>query len=104
MKKSASRSSLPPPAEDALARLGGRISTLRRARFLTQSDLAAKAGTSLSTLAAIEDGEPTVQIGFYLTALWALDSLAGLDRVATLADDESMVERLVEALPKRVRR
>ena len=92
------------PAEDALQRLGSRISSARRARYLTQADLAAKAGVSLSTMAAIESGEPTVQIGFYLGALFALDALEGLERVATLTDDEATMSRLIESLPKRVRR
>ncbi len=93
------------PAEDALLRLGGRINRARRARMLTQSDLASKSGASLSTLAAIESGSPTVQIGFYLGVLFALDALDGLDKVAVLADDPALVSRLSEdLLPKRVRR
>ena len=96
---------LPLPAEDALLRLGGRINRARRARMLTQSDLASKSGISLSTLAAIESGSPTVQMGFYLGVLFALDVLGGLDKVAVLADDPALVNRLSEdLLPKRVRR
>jgi len=105
MKTSASRAMLPLPAEDALLRLGGRINRARRARMLTQSDLASKSGISLSTLAAIESGSPTVQMGFYLGVLFALDVLGGLDKVAVLADDPALVNRLSEdLLPKRVRR
>lgn len=95
---------LPLPAEDALMRLGGRINRARRARMLTQADLAAKSGVSLSTLSAIESGSPTVQMGFYLGVLFALDVLDGLDKVAVLADDPALVNRLSEdLLPKRVR-
>jgi|SRR4051812_21133669 transcriptional regulator with XRE-family HTH domain len=104
MKVSASRALLPLPAEDALTRLGGRINQARRARLLTQSDLASKSGVSLSTMAAIESGSPTVQIGFYLGVLFALDALEGLGRVMVLADDEATMSRLIESLPKRVRR
>ena len=93
------------PAEDALLRLGARINRARRARLLTQADLASKSGVSLSTMAAIESGSPTVQIGFYMGVLFALDALEGLDKVANLADDAGAVDRLVEEhLPKRVRR
>ncbi len=96
---------LPLPAEDALVRLGGRINRARRARMLTQSDLASKSGVSLSTLSAIESGSPTVQMGFYLGVLFALDVLDGLDKVAVLADDPALVNRLSEdLLPRRVRR
>lgn len=104
MKTSASLAMLPLPAEDALQRLGARISSARRARYLTQSDMASKAGVSLSTMAAIETGTPTVQIGFYLGVLFALDALDGLDKVAVLADDEETLSRLSESLPKRVRK
>ena len=73
--------------------------------MLTQSDLASKSGVSLSTLSAIESGLPTVQMGFYLGVLFALDVLGGLDKVAVLADDPAIVNRLSEdLLPKRVRR
>ncbi|RZJ06913.1 MAG: transcription factor [Rubrivivax sp.] len=105
MKVSASRARIPLPAEDALERLGSRISRARRARLLTQADLASKSGLSLSTMAAIEAGSPTVQIGFYLSVLFALDALQGLDLVATLKEDETTLERLSnDLLPKRVRR
>jgi transcriptional regulator with XRE-family HTH domain len=95
---------LPLPAEDALQRLGARISVARRARYLTQSDLAAKSGVSLTTMAAIESGVPTVQMGFYLGVLFALVSLDGLERVVAIADDEATMSRLTENLPSRVRR
>lgn len=96
---------LPLPAEDTLVRLGGRINRARRARMLTQADLASKSGVSLSTLSAIESGSPTVQMGFYLGVLFALDVLDGLDKVAVLTDDATLVNRLSEdLLPKRVRR
>ena len=73
--------------------------------MLTQSDLASRSGVSLSTLSAIESGSPTVQMGFYLGVLFALDVLDGLDKVAVLADDPTLLNRLSEdLLPRRVRR
>lgn len=103
MKKSAIL--LPPAAEDALIRLGARISQARRARRLTQADMAAKAGLSVSTLLAIEAGAPTVQVGFYLAALFTVDALAGLDQVAVLAHDPAAIDQLGNRLlPKRVRK
>ena len=105
MKKSASRAFLAPVAEDCLVRLGERISALRRIRRLPQADLAAKAGVGLSTIAAIEAGSPTVQIGFYMAVLFAVDALQGVDEVALLAQDPLAVEQLgSRLLPHRVRR
>ena len=103
MKTSASRATLPLPAEDALVRLGERISLMRRTRLLTQADLASKTGVGLSTMAAIEAGSPTVQVGFYLGALYALDAIAGLDKVVDITEDRATLGRLAEAVPKRVR-
>jgi transcriptional regulator with XRE-family HTH domain len=105
MKKSSSRAFLPPAAESALMRLGERISAARRIRRLTQADLAAKAGVGLSTIAAIEAGSPTVQIGFYTSALFAVDALRGVDEIAVLSNDSLAVEQLgSRLLPQRVRR
>jgi transcriptional regulator with XRE-family HTH domain len=104
MKTSASRAMLPLPAEDALLRLGSRLNRARRARYLTQADLASKSSVSLSTIRAIESGSPTVQTGFYLCVLFALDMLDSLEKVAVLAEDAATVDRLSEDLPKRVRR
>jgi len=103
MKTSAARSFLPIPAEDALIRLGERIGEVRRARLLTQADLASKAGVSLSTLSAIEAGAPTVQMGFYLSVLYAVDAIEGLEEVALLTKDAAAVQQLKMSLPKRVR-
>lgn len=78
MKRSASTHLLPLAAEEVLRTLGRRIRLARGVRRLTQPDLAAKVGVGLSTMRQIESGAPTVQIGFYVAALWALDMLQEL--------------------------
>lgn len=103
MKTSARLALLPFEVEDILADLGRRVSVARRTRGLTQPDLAAKAGISLSTLAAIEKGAPTVQFGFWLSALWALDLLEGFGALNQLGRDAGSAALLEEHLPKRVR-
>ena len=91
MKRSASPHLLPLPAEDLLRVLGERIHLARRARQLTQPDLAAQVGIGLSTLRLIESGAPTVQVGFYVMTLWALDLLEELrGSVETLGRDSSI--------------
>ena len=91
MKRSASVHLIPLPAEKLLRVLGERICLARRARKLTQPDLAAQVGVGLSTLRQIETGAPTVQIGFYVSALWALDLLDELrDSVQTLGRESSI--------------
>jgi DNA-binding XRE family transcriptional regulator len=104
MKTSAALNRLPFEAEDVLRALSARIHVTRRARGLTQGDLAAKAGISMTTMAAIEKGGSTVQMGYWLSVLWALDLLQGFsDLVGQLGRDAGDVALLESQLPRRVR-
>jgi DNA-binding XRE family transcriptional regulator len=104
MKKSAARDLLPFEAEDVLLALAARIRVVRRARALTQADLAAKAGISMTTMVGIEKGAPTVQMGYWMCTLWALDLLPGLaTQLDALGREAGDVARLEALLPQRVR-
>jgi transcriptional regulator with XRE-family HTH domain len=87
---------LPLPAEELLRVLGERVILARRARKVTQSDLAAQVGVGLSTLRLIESGAPTVQIGFYVMTLWALDLLDELRESVERLGRESSIGVLLE--------
>lgn len=89
--------------EDALEDLGERISLARRARRLTQPDLAAKAGIGLSTLLSIEKGAPTVQIGSVLMVLWALGLEGTFDTLSELGSDKELSELMADSVPLKVR-
>lgn len=105
MKRSASSHLLPLAAEELLRTLGGRIRLARGARRLTQPDLAAKVGVGLSTMRQIECGSPTVQIGFYVAALWALDLLQELQEpVAQLGRASATAVLLEQGAPPPARR
>ena len=52
---------------------------------------AARIGVSIPTLRSMERGAPTVHIGAWANALWALDRLDDLARV--LASQESLLDR-----------
>ena len=87
-----------------LRALADRVRTVRKARGLTQPDLAAKAGISTNTLVTMEKGGGSVQMGYWLQVLWALDLLGGLtDVLAQLGRDNSDVALLEAQLPERVR-
>lgn len=104
MKTSAPLSQLPFEAEDVLRALSSRIRVARRARGLTQPDLAAKSGIHTNTVVAIEKGASTVQMGHWLNVLWALDLLRGLaDSVSQLGRESGDLALLESQLPKRVR-
>lgn len=101
MKHSAKQ--LPFIVEESLAALGKRISLARRARALTQPDLAEKAGISLSTLLAIEKGAPTVQIGSVFSALWALGLEGTFEALESVGESPELTALLADTLPQRVR-
>lgn len=90
---------LPFVIEDSLADLGERISLARRARRITQPDLAAKAGIGLSTLLAVEKGAPTVQIGSVLMVLWALGLEGTFDQLSSLGSDRELTELMADTIP-----
>ncbi|MBU6512480.1 MAG: helix-turn-helix transcriptional regulator [Betaproteobacteria bacterium] len=104
MKKSAATHTLPFEAEDLLRELSGRIRVARRAQGLTQADLAARAGVGTQTMYAVEKGAPTVQMGYWLSVLWALGVLGELhSAVSQLGRSEGDLALLESLLPKRVR-
>ncbi|MEY2770737.1 MAG: hypothetical protein RIQ38_1156 [Pseudomonadota bacterium] len=87
-----------------LRALADRVRTVRKSRGLTQADLAAKAGISTNTLVTMEKGGASVQLGYWLQVLWALDVLGGMsDWVIQLGREDSDITLLEAHLPKRVR-
>lgn len=104
MRTSARAQRLPFEAEDALRALAERVRTVRKARGLTQQDLASKAGISPNTLVTMEKGGGSVQLGYWLQVLWALDVLGGFaDAVFRLGREDDDVALLESQLPQRVR-
>ena len=104
MRTSATAQHLPFDAEDTLRALAERVRTVRKARGLTQPDLASKAGISTNTLVTMEKEGGSVQLGYWLKVLWALDVLPGVaDVVAQIGREEGDLALLESQLPKRIR-
>lgn len=104
MRTSATANHLSFEAEDVLLALAHRVRTVRKARGLTQADLAVKAGVSINTLVRMEKDGGSVQLGYWLMVLWALDLLGTLGtQVEQLGREDSDVTLLEAQLPKRVR-
>lgn len=80
------QTAVPPSAQKALVAMGENIRLARLRRKLSMSLVAERAGISLPTLRAIEQGSPSVAIGSYATVLLAIGMKDELSRVA--ADDE----------------
>jgi transcriptional regulator with XRE-family HTH domain len=94
---------MPAPVRRSFAKFGSDIAVARRRRGITVAMMAERTGVSRSTYVRVEKGDPTVAMGVYAMALFAL----GLgDPFADLADpreDEQGLLLDVERLPKRVR-
>ena len=78
-----------------LAILGQRLRAARLERNDTMAAFAERLGVSERTVRAMEQGRPTVQIGAWLNALWALNRLEELDRV--LEPHPSLLDRARDA-------
>jgi transcriptional regulator with XRE-family HTH domain len=74
-----------------LRTLGERLRTARLGRNDTMAAFAERIGMSERTVRAMERGLPTVQIGAWLNALWALNRLEELDLV--LKPRDSLLDR-----------
>ena len=95
--------SITPSASAALRNLGQSIRLARRRRRIRQRDLAARAGVSVSTLRALEAGDPGVSMGTFTMALLALGILSRLDDLADPGQDDIALFMDIDALPQRVR-
>jgi len=73
------RSHTPLLVQNSLQRLGERIAVARKARELTQAELAGLAGIGLSTLVSLEAGHAGVSVGNLLKAIDALGLLETVD-------------------------
>ena len=76
----------------ALLELGERIATARRARELTQADLAHLSGVGLSTLRSLESGHPGVSVGNMMKTLDALGLLGQVGDWLAPGKDPAVVE------------
>lgn len=90
--------------EDAARVLGLEIARARRARRLTATELAERAGITRVTLAKVERGTPTVALGIYfeLAVLTGLE-LFGADDRGGLRDRLIRSRERLDLLPERVR-
>lgn len=94
---------VPVPIARSLRKLGQDLHDARRRRRIPMEILAERASISRATLRKIEHGDPTVSLGNYAMALFALGLV---DRLGDLADprhDAVGLELEEERLPERIR-
>lgn len=87
--------------QEALIQLGARVRTARIARGDGQDAFAKRLGVSVPTLRSLEKGEPTVAMGTFMAALWALSRLS--DVALVLEVRESLFDRVKQLAKPRLR-
>jgi len=92
-----------PKARTALKRLGGDVRGARLRRGITVADLAARAGTSPSTIARLEKGDPGVGIGVLAGVLVVLGLVGRLADLIDIRKDGLELALASEQLPQRGR-
>ena len=92
MAKFLSRSLVPVLVEKGLIGLGARVAIARKARALTQADLAQLSDVGVSTVASLEAGYHGVNMGNFLKVLKALDLLDQTDRWLEPSLDPAVAE------------
>ncbi len=95
---------LPVEVDQMLVELGQRIALRRRLADMTQAELAEQVGLGISTITAIERGEPGTSIGAIARVLWGLDILSDLSLIASVRSDDSILLDRLDDVPKRIRK
>lgn len=85
----------------ALAELGARVARARRARGLSQRDLAKQAGIAPNTLLALERGAPGSSIGNLVLVLDALHLLGELGELLRPERDAVLVQEAARLFDRR---
>jgi DNA-binding XRE family transcriptional regulator len=84
--------SLPPIAKHALRQLGQNLAIARARRKESQRAWAERIGVSLPTLVRLEQGDPTVSMAAYASALWLIGRVQALGELATPSADLGALE------------
>jgi len=92
-----------PKSRTALERLGQDVRGARLRRGIAVADLAVRAGTSPSTIARLEKGDPGVAIGTLADVLVALGLVERLADLIDIRKDDLGLTLAVERLPRRGR-
>lgn len=92
-----------PKSRSALLRLGSDIRSARLRRHIARADLALRAGTSPSTVARLEKGDPGVGIGTLADVLVVLGLIERLGDLIDIRKDDLGLALATEQLPQRGR-
>ena len=100
-KPPAALQSLPPIAAESLKKLGEHLAIARVRRKQSQRAWAKRLGVSIPTLIRMEQGEASVGIGIYATALWLIGRVQSLPEIADPKHDHGALELDLRAAARR---
>lgn len=92
---------MPPAASLALKQLGENLAIARVRRNESQRLWAQRLGVSVPTLVRMEQGDPGVGVGIYVTALWLVGRVQALPEIADPQNDRGALEIDVREAVKR---
>lgn len=92
---------LPAAAARALRGLGDNLSLARQRRSESLRAWASRMGVSVPTLMRMEQGDPSVGMGVYATALWLIGRHQALPEVAAPESDLMALEQDIQAVKAR---
>ena len=92
-----------PKVKPVLERLGQDIRNARLRRSITVADFALRAGTSSSSIARLEKGDPGVALGTLANVLLVLGIAEGLADLVDVRKDDLGLALANEQLPQRAR-
>lgn len=95
--------SFPDALVPILKQVGTDISAARKARRMTQEELAERIGVARKTVVSMERGDPRVSFGGYAAAAWVMGLEKGLLSIFDPATDPVYQREARLSLPDRVR-
>jgi transcriptional regulator with XRE-family HTH domain len=100
-KSTAVAKALPPVAKNALRQLGENIAIARARRKESQRAWAERIGISVPTLIRLEQGDPSVSMAAYASALWLMGRVQSLGEIAAPSNDFGALEQDVRKARQR---
>ena len=99
-KDSNVKTMLPLAVENNLRQLGEHIHIARKRRKQSLATYAARMQVSIPTLRKLEDGDPSVSVAAYATALWVIGRVHMLGQLAPPETDETALLQELQVIKK----
>lgn len=103
MKSKAVQTMMPETVTAGLSRMGSDMCAARRARQITQADMASRIQVSRATYIRMENGDPAVSLRAYAMAAWVMGLEARLFSIFDPQQDPVFQRESRLTLPQRVR-